>query len=61
MALLNGGATENYVGYDGQLWLEGLGPGNTIAVQTETGACSASFTYSPDPGNQVTIDPVVCK
>jgi outer membrane usher protein len=62
VAALNGGAAENVLGYDGQLWLEGLAPSNSLTVQTvDGGACSASFSYAPDPGNQVTIDPVVCK
>jgi outer membrane usher protein len=61
VAMLNGGETENNVGYDGQLWLEDLQPENTLTVATESGSCAASFTYVPDPGNQVTIDPVVCK
>lgn len=61
VAKLNGGDAENFVGYDGQLWIEGLKPSNTLTVENENGACSASFTYTPDPGNQVIIDPVECK
>jgi outer membrane usher protein len=58
---LNGRATEDHVGYDGQLWLEGVDSSNTISVTTGKGTCSASFDYVPDPGNQVIIDPVVCQ
>lgn len=61
VAKLNGSNAESFVGYDGQLWIEGLKPRNTLIVQNEDGACSATFAYAPDPGNQVIIDPVECK
>jgi outer membrane usher protein len=61
VAKLNGSGAENFVGYDGQLWIEGLESRNTLVVENENGTCSANFTYTPDPGNQVTIDPVECK
>lgn len=58
---LNGGSEESFVGYDGQLWLEGLNAQNSISVETADGHCTASFAYAPQPGSQVTIDPVECK
>ncbi|MFN4142413.1 fimbria/pilus outer membrane usher protein [Aestuariivirga sp.] len=61
LARLNGSDAESHVGYDGQLWLEGLAAENTITVQNGGTTCTASFSYAPDPGNQVIIDPVECK
>ncbi|MCA3574173.1 MAG: fimbria/pilus outer membrane usher protein, partial [Aestuariivirga sp.] len=61
VAKLNGGDAEIFVGYDGQLWLEGLEASNTLTVESGNGVCTASFAYASAPGNQVIIDPVECK
>lgn len=61
VAKVNGGDAEIFVGYDGQLWLEGLEASNTLTVENENGVCTASFAYTPAPGKQVIIDPVECK
>lgn len=53
---LNNAAHEFFVGWDGELWLEGLNPRNRI----ETATCRAEFTYRPTPGQQVVIEDVEC-
>ncbi|AWB49190.1 hypothetical protein HYN69_12360 [Gemmobacter aquarius] len=50
------------VGYDGEVWIEGLKPRNDLTATTASGACHARFAYAPDPdGEQVVIDPVLCE
>jgi outer membrane usher protein len=49
------------VGYDGQAYVKGLGPSNTIVVETGQGECRASFPFAAQPGQQVTIGPVTCR
>lgn len=50
------------VGYDGEVWIEGLKPQNELTATTASGACHARFAFAPDPdGEQVVIDPVLCE
>ena len=50
------------VGYDGEVWIEGLKPRNDLTAATASGACHAHFAFAPDPdGEQVVIDPVLCE
>lgn len=50
------------VGYDGEVWIEGLKPQNDLTAATASGACHARFAFAPDPdGEQVVIDPVLCE
>ncbi|HHN73516.1 MAG TPA: fimbrial biogenesis outer membrane usher protein, partial [Thermopetrobacter sp.] len=49
------------VGYDGQTFLEGLRASNTVEVRWDEGACTASFDFTPKPGEQVFIGPVTCR
>ena len=50
------------VGYDGETFLDGLGETNRITVQTEDGACQATFAFTPRKGEvQPVIGPVVCR
>jgi outer membrane usher protein len=58
---LEGGGEAFVVGYDGQAYLKGLGPSNTIVVDTGQGECRASFPFAPQQGQQVTIGPVICR
>jgi outer membrane usher protein len=61
MVRLSGSKEDFVVGYDGELWLEGLRKQNTITATLSSGKCSASFTYAPSPDGMTTIDGVVCK
>jgi outer membrane usher protein len=58
---LRGSATEFIVGYDGEVWIEGLRARNEITVTTSAGQCSAEFAYAEIPGEQVYIDGVECR
>ncbi|MGU3494052.1 fimbria/pilus outer membrane usher protein [Xanthobacteraceae bacterium A53D] len=50
------------VGYDGQAYLRGLQPQNTLDIQrTDGGTCQASFNFAPRAGEQVKIEGVVCQ
>lgn len=51
------------VGYDGQAYIRGLQAVNRVEISLpETGeTCSSSFAFKPVPGQQVTIDGVVCQ
>jgi outer membrane usher protein len=48
------------VGYDGRAYVKKLEPQNTVIVETEKGACRASFTYAATPNRQQVI-PVTCQ
>lgn len=59
---LAGSGEEFAVGYDGNAFIRGLGPQNTVMVELADGReCRASFPFVPRPGAQVVIDPVVCR
>jgi len=58
---LQGARSSFVVGYDGEVWIEGLEAQNRILVQTGDKACSAEFTYAAQPGVQVYIDGIECK
>ncbi len=49
------------VGFDGEVWIEGLSAQNRIVVRTTTGECRAEFTYAEHKGEQSFIDGVQCK
>ncbi len=49
------------VGYDGQAYVRNLAASNTATIETERGACTATFPYQPAAGQQVVIDKVVCR
>ena len=49
------------VGYDGQAYVKGLGPNNTVLVTLPEGQCSASFAYKENANEQVMISPVICR
>lgn len=51
------------IGYDGQVYLEGLKPDaeNEVRVVLENGECHARFRFAPQPGEMVFIGPVACR
>jgi outer membrane usher protein len=49
------------VGYDGQAYVKGLGPNNTVLITLPEGQCSASFAYKENANEQVMISPVICR
>jgi outer membrane usher protein len=52
---------EVVVGYDGEVFLTGLGPDNTLVVTPPQGpACTARFRYKPVAGTLPDIGPVRC-
>lgn len=61
-AKLEGSDEPFLVGYDGQTFLKGLGPINTVHVKTATGGtCSALVTYHATSAVQPVIGPEVCQ
>jgi outer membrane usher protein len=58
---LQGTGSSFVVGYDGEVWIEGLEAQNRILVQTGDITCSAEFIYIAHPGAQVYIDGIECK
>ncbi len=58
---VNGGETSFSVGYDGETYLTGLAPTNTVQIKDPKGTpCTASFEFTPNPNGQVQISGVVC-
>jgi outer membrane usher protein len=57
------GAEEPFIiGYDGEAYVEGLSPKNQVEIElSEGGTCSASFSFSPSPGQQARVRAVVCR
>ena len=49
------------VGYDGRAFIKGLAADNTVAIDTEPGACKASFNYQANGDTQVVIGPLQCR
>lgn len=58
---LEGNSTPFTVGYDGEVWIEGLGAQNHITVETSNMTCAAEFTYAKTSNAQVYIDGVECR
>ena len=48
------------MGYDGQVYLTGIGPRNKVTVKAGGNTCQAQFDYAPDSQNQTTIGPLKC-
>jgi outer membrane usher protein len=48
------------VGYDGRAYVKGLESRNTVVIETDKGACRASFKYAATPNQQQAI-PVTCQ
>lgn len=59
--LEGGGVAPQMVGYDGQVYLEGLSARNRLTVITPTGAdCDAEFAYPPGVSGIPAVGPVIC-
>lgn len=58
---LAGSSTAFTVGYDGEVWITGLGARNQITAQTAGGDCAAAFEYAQLADEQVYIDGVECR
>lgn len=55
------GVTDAFViGYDGQVYLTGIGARNEVTVKFEGGECRAIFDYKPDAEAQTIIGPATC-
>ena len=56
------GQSERFaVGYDGRAYVAGLGPSNSVTIDTEAGSCTANFAYAPAGEAQTVIGPVICQ
>jgi outer membrane usher protein len=50
------------VGYDGEAYVEDLGPNNTLTVERpDERRCVVHFGYTPKPGEIPTLGPLVCR
>ncbi len=55
------GQEEAFVmGYDGEVYLTGVGTANTLTVDMNGTQCSASFDFQADSETQATIGPLTC-
>jgi outer membrane usher protein len=61
MIRLTGSQQDFTVGYDGEVWIEGLGARNRITAQTGGAPCQAEFTFAAQSGAQVYIEGVACR
>ena len=58
---VNGGETSFAIGYDGETYLTGLSPSNTVQIKKPDGSsCNASFEFVADGNGQVRIPGVAC-
>jgi outer membrane usher protein len=49
------------IGYDGDVYVEGLSPRNELAIELPNGHhCTAAFDYKPMPGDIPSIGPLHC-
>ncbi len=60
---LEGSEQETVAGYEGRVYLTGIGPQNTITatLPAAAGTCQASFAYQAEQGAQPEIGPVTCR
>lgn len=61
IARLRGTGEDFVVGYDGEVWVEGLHKHNRLSVSTQTSRCEAAFAYEKVKGLQAYIEGVICK
>lgn len=59
--VLEGSEAEYVMGYDGQIYLEGLTGAHALTVTLDSGQCRAEITYTPSGDNFTTLDPVICQ
>jgi outer membrane usher protein len=55
------GGGDFVVGYDGQAFVKNLHNANAATIETPSGTCRASFSFTPRPGQQVRIGPLICQ
>ena len=60
-ARLRGSSQVFVVGYDGEVWITGLGRSNQITAQTPETTCSAAFDHVKQSEAQAYIDGVTCR
>lgn len=61
-AVRTGAEAAGLVGFDGETWITGLAPHNTLAARLPNGGtCHASFDYSRSKDSQPRIGPVPCR
>ncbi len=60
-ARLEGAQAPLVVGYEGRVYVTGLGPRNRLRVAQGAGECAADFAYARGAGPQPVIGPVVCR
>jgi outer membrane usher protein len=61
VTLKGSGTPAMIVGYDGIVYLEGLGKHNVLEVQTSHGICTTRFDYRPRGQTIPVIGPLVCR
>jgi outer membrane usher protein len=62
VATLAGADESAVVGYDGRTYLDGLAARNGLSVEIKDGAtCTVTFDFTPEPGRQTVIGPLVCR
>jgi outer membrane usher protein len=62
VATLRATGTTCPVGYDGDVYVEDLGPHNTLIVERTDGRrCTVEFDYRPVPGDIPLIGPLHCR
>ncbi len=59
-AILNGGAEEAIIGYDGLVWFTRLTATNTVLVRMGNESCTSRFTFTPSSDQQRSIETVEC-
>ena len=57
---LDGGSESFLIGYDGQVYLTGIGAANDIKVKHRDGVCSASFAFKSGGDAQTVVGPIKC-
>ena len=61
VTLRGSGAPAMLVGYDGMVYLEGLGEHDVLDVQTPHGRCEAQLDYHPNGSTVPVIGPLACQ
>jgi outer membrane usher protein len=57
---LQGSEEPFFVGYDGEAYVTGVQPDNTLTVKLPGNQCQVSFSYTPDPEQTAVIGPLQC-
>jgi outer membrane usher protein len=57
---LEGSDESFFVGYDGEVYVTGAKPENTLTVNLPGNQCQVRFAYTPDPEETAAIGPLQC-